>query len=340
VLFIVPVQGPNDAGSWSGRYYKIVLDGGTGNGLSTATPLDSNNDGRADTVYAGDLKGKLWRINIGSTTPALWGSAYLSSGNAATPLYVATAADGTTPLPITGAPQFSFPSVGGTMVSFGTGLSVLSSDFPKTSVSQRVYGIWDRPAFAAGTRVLPRGIGTLAARALTRLSNGNVRVTSATTLALVNANADNAHDGWYFQLPGNSEMVLSNVEFRANNIFFTTVRQASSTNCSNTPLASFYLLDPNSGLAKLNVQSATTGEGALTAMMGVDVGDQKVRLVRDATPRGLAGTGSQSAGPFKTTCSGDEAAYRVFGDNTDLEDCKKQSNARFQWREIPGLRTQ
>ncbi|HET7867958.1 MAG TPA: PilC/PilY family type IV pilus protein, partial [Burkholderiaceae bacterium] len=320
VLFIVPVQGPDSAGSWRGRYYKIVLDSGSGNGLSTATALDTNNDGRADTVYAGDLKGNLWKINIGSDTPANWGSAYLDGANPS-PLYVATAANGTTRLPITGAPQFSFPSVGGIMVSFGTGLSVLPGDFPKTTVGQRVYGIWDRPAFAAGTRGLPRGTQTLASRTLTRQTNGNVVVSAATTLALVNANADSAHDGWYFQLPGSSEMVLSNLEFRANNIFFTTVRQASSTTCSGKPSASFYLLDPNTGLAQLRVQGATT------TVMAVDVADQKLRLVRDLTQGG-----TNYADPLGTD--------RAIGQDTDMKSLFPRTNARFQWREIPGLRTQ
>lgn len=321
VLFIVPVQGPDSAGSWRGRYHKIELEGGSGNGLSTATALDTNNDGRADTVYAGDLKGNLWKVNIGSTTPGHWGSAYLV-GTKPTPLFVATAADGTTRLPITGAPQFSFPRVGGVMVSFGTGLSVLPTDFPKATVGQRVYGIWDRPAFAAGTRTLPRGTRTLAARTLTRQPNGNVVVSASTTLALVNANADIAHDGWYFQLPGSSEMVLSNLEFRANNnIFFTTVRPASSTNCSNTPSASFYLMDPNTGLAQLRVQGATT------TVMAVDVADQKLRLIRDLTQEG--------------TNYGDATGTdRIIGQDTDKKSTFLRTNARFQWREIPGLRTQ
>jgi type IV pilus assembly protein PilY1 len=99
-LFVLPMQGPSGT-SWSGRYYKIVLDAtGPNNGLSTPTILDTNNDGRADTVYAGDLRGNLWKINISSVTPSAWGSSYLDS-TMPTPLYVATAADGTTRLPIT-----------------------------------------------------------------------------------------------------------------------------------------------------------------------------------------------------------------------------------------------
>ena len=213
-------------------------------------------------------------------------------------------------------------------------------------MGQRVYGIWDRPAFAAGTRTLPRGTGTLAARTLTRLSNGSVVVSSATTLGLVNADASNAQDGWYFQLPGSSEMVLSNVEFRANNIFFSTVRSAPTTTCSNTPLASFYLLDPNSGLARLTVQGATVVNGVLTAVMATDVADQKLRVVGDTSSRryppggGTSPGNAQPPGSGALVCPDGTAAARVIGESTDLSKCFPLSSARFQWREIPGLRTQ
>jgi type IV pilus assembly protein PilY1 len=34
------------------------------NGLSTPTPLDFDNDGKVDVVYAGDLQGNLWRFDV------------------------------------------------------------------------------------------------------------------------------------------------------------------------------------------------------------------------------------------------------------------------------------
>ena len=100
---------------------------------------------------------------------------------------MATTTDGTTRLPITGAPQFSFPSFGGTIVTFAAGLAVVSGDFPKTTVTQRVYGIWDRPAFATAGRSLPRGTGTLVARSLSRTTGGQVVATSTPAIDCTNA---------------------------------------------------------------------------------------------------------------------------------------------------------
>ena len=336
VLYVLPVQGPDSTGSWSGRYYKIVLDNGTGNGLSTPTPMDTDNDGRADTVYAGDLKGNLWKVDISSTTPSSWASAYLATSTP-TPLYVALASDGTTRLPITGAPQFSFPDFGGVMVSFATGLSVLSSDFPRTSVAQRVFGIWDRPAFATAGRALPRGTTTLAARTLTRTTSGDVVATSTPTIDYTNAVATTAQDGWYFQLPGSSEMVLSNVEYRAKNIYFTSVRPNSAATCSDTPSASFYLLDPTVGYTNVAVQGTVDVDGTATTIMGKDVPDQKVRVVNDASQRRRPP--NVSGQPGDLVCPDGTASLRIVGRTTDDSLCFKQSNARFQWREVPGLRT-
>ena len=331
-LFVLPVQGPS-GGSWTGRYYKIVLDSGTGNGLSTPTMLDTNNDGRADTVYAGDLKGNLWKIDLSSTTPSDWASAYLS-GTAATPLYVATTTDDTTRLPITGAPQFSFPSFGGTTVTFGTGLAVVSADFPKTTVTQRVYGIWDRPAFATAGRSLPRGTGTLVARSLSRTAGGQVVATSTPAIDYTNAVAASAKDGWYFNLPSSSEMVLSNLEFRARSIYFTSIRPPASASCSDTPLATFYLLDPTVGYTNVAALGTVDVDGVPTTVMGAEVADQKVTVVSDGSGRQTSsGTGGTSV------CPDGSAALRIVGQGTDTSICFRQSTARFQWREVPGLRT-
>ena len=331
-LFVLPVQGPS-GGSWAGRYHKIVLDGGTGNGLSTPTLLDTNNDGRADTVYAGDLKGNLWKIDISSLTPSDWSSSY-KSGTTATPLYVATSTDGSTRLPITGAPQFSFPSFGGTIVSFATGLAVAATDYPNSSVVQRVYGIWDRPSFATAGRALPRGTSTLTARSLSRTSGGKVVATSTPAIDYANADAALAKDGWYFNLPSTSEMVVSNLEFRAKNIYFTSIRPSSTTSCVDTPVATFYLLDPTVGYTNVAALGTVDVNGVETTVMGAEVADQKVTLVNDATAR----RNSPGAGGTPV-CPDGSAAIRIVGQGTDDSICFRQSNARFQWREVPGMRT-
>lgn len=342
VLFILPVQGPDATGNWAGRYYKITLDTGSGNGLSTPVILDLDNDGRADTVYAGDLRGNLWKVDISDPDPSNWRSAYVTGANVPTPLYVVTASDGTTRLPITGSPQVAFPRFGGQVVTVASGLALETGDFPRAGVAQRVVGIWDRPSFASGGRSLPRGTTTLVQRTVSRTASGELVASSSTGIDYQNATASLARDGWYFEPPGSSEMVLSNIGFRAGAVFFTSIRSPASvgTVCSPQPDAALYVFDPISGLASRGLLGTVDVNVVQTAVLARNVSDQKVRDVADATddtpPPAVNPPGGQTRLP---SCPGGGAATRYVGRTTDVITCTPQSNARLQWREIPGLRT-
>ena len=123
-------NGLESASGKAGIYILIVGDSGatslyfldTGsvapNGISFVTPVDLDQDHITDYVYAGDIKGNVWRFDLTSTSEAGW--AVSKFGNlVATPLFSAT-----TPLPLgtTGV----IGSIAGTTltVTAGTGLSV------------------------------------------------------------------------------------------------------------------------------------------------------------------------------------------------------------------------
>lgn len=346
-LFILPVQGPSGT-DWAGRYWKITLDAGPNNGLSTPVLLDLNNDGMVDTAYAGDLQGNLWKIDLSSANPADWRSAYRTTGGTPEPLYVLTTATlAVTPgtrLPITAAPQVAFPSFGGQVVTVASGRSIDAADFPRTDRVQRVVGIWDRPAFATRTRDLPRNVATLQPRTLTRLTGGQVTASGTAAIDYQNANATLARDGWYFDLPGSSEMVVSNIGFRAGSVFFNSIRPPGATvDCAARPGSTLYLFDPISGLPSRRLLGTVDVGGIATSVMGVEVADQKLRDVGDDTrdTRGLPGvppcTGTNCTPA--PVCPDGSAATRYVGGSTDVFTCTPQTTARLQWREIPGLRT-
>jgi hypothetical protein len=115
----------------------------------------------------------------------------------------------------------------------------------------------------------------------------------------------------------------------------------SSTSCSGSPLASFYLMDPITGFAALAVQGTVDANGVQQNVLARDVADQKVRVVSQAPSVGVnPGGGSGGGGGGSSfTCPDGSAAFRIVGQNTDVVLCFQQTNARFQWREIPGLRT-
>ncbi len=115
---------------------KIHTDPGvSGNGLSTPSIVDVNNDQQVDYVYAGDLQGNMWKFDLMDDDAANWAVAYN---------------DGTNPQPLiaTGQPITSKPDVmrhctgDGYMVIFGTGKFLHNDDRADLS-QQTIYGIWD-----------------------------------------------------------------------------------------------------------------------------------------------------------------------------------------------------
>ena len=129
----------------------------TDNGLSAPRVVDINGDGKPDVVYAGDLKGNMWKFMVASPDPANWGVAF--NGVA---LYKASGpsvrgSDRNQDQPITAPPtvrandrkktvtiegQETTVNVGGMMVAFGTGMNVTRAD-PENTKVQTVYSVLD-----------------------------------------------------------------------------------------------------------------------------------------------------------------------------------------------------
>ena len=141
-------NGPN---STSGKPVLYVVDIATGQVLARLQPDDSyagrnglmniaavaldNNDRMADTVYAGDLQGNLWKFDLRSESPASWNVAYSGA-----PLF--TAEYGSVRQPITGGIQTSRGPGGGMSIFFGTGTFFAEGDGSNDAM-QTFYGIWD-----------------------------------------------------------------------------------------------------------------------------------------------------------------------------------------------------
>jgi type IV pilus assembly protein PilY1 len=128
---------------------KIDTQVGGCNGLSTPVAIDVPSaagtgtfDSRVDYVFAGDLKGNLWKFDLTSDNPAAWDIAY-SDGLNPKPLFQATGPGGIVQ-PITTKPDVMMhPDTDfGYFVLFGTGRYYGDTDLQDTSV-QTIYGIWD-----------------------------------------------------------------------------------------------------------------------------------------------------------------------------------------------------
>ncbi|MHB1232970.1 MAG: pilus assembly protein [Burkholderiales bacterium] len=209
VLYIVDLQ----TGALIKKIDTGVGSAATPNGLATPTVIDADSNGTADFVYAGDLKGNLWKFDISGSTPGTWKVAYSGA-----PLF--TAKDGSgTPQPITAAPDvvahpsgFSF----GYIILFGTGKYLETTD-PADTSSQTFYGIQDNGATVGG-----RTSGQLVAQTVTATT-----VVGANTFRSVSSNTvdwtSGTVHGWYLDLPSSGERVVSDSITRNKRVIFTTI---------------------------------------------------------------------------------------------------------------------
>ena len=115
------------------------IDTGAGscNGLSTPVAIDVNYDDKVDYVYAGDLRGNLWKFDLTNADYNNWTVAYKDGGGNPQPLFQALGQ------PITTKPDvMRHPTKNGYLVVFGTGKYLGITDFGDTSLNT-IYGIWD-----------------------------------------------------------------------------------------------------------------------------------------------------------------------------------------------------
>ena len=204
VLYVLFITGGED-GAWTmgTDYIKLVADAGMGNGLSTPMPFDSNGDGLMDVIYAGDIKGNLWKFDVADPAPANWKVALMG-----VPLFVSGVNQ-----PIISPPVVTFHPKGGQLVMFGTGKYLETGDVATTN-TQSMYGVWD------DNSTIPVTMINLVRQVVT---NSAVRVVSQNPVPY-----SFMTKGWYFDLPIAGER-LAGVPVLENGVFvFTTIVPSAS----------------------------------------------------------------------------------------------------------------
>ena len=182
---------------------KIDTDTSGGNGMATPLLWDADGNELIDTIYAGDLRGNVWKFDVSGSDPGDWGSSFLSGS---TPRPFFTALDGSNiAQPITAQVTAarntitSDPNFGETFVFFGTGSFTFGTD-PDNKQVQSWYGLIDRgSAIESRTELVERKIqnkGTASGR--------NVRVFSEATAGDVGE----SDSGWVVDLRVEGEAAL------------------------------------------------------------------------------------------------------------------------------------
>ncbi len=209
--------------SLTGTPIKLTADNGPDNGLSTPTPFDLDRDGLIDTIYAGDLKGKVHKFQFSKAD----GTNYIvarSGDTAAQWRYIGFVYD--SGKPITTAPTVARSCDGiGLIVAFGTGK--LNEQVDYTSISeQSFYSIKDiKPSSSLAVGVSDLGSITFTT---TDVSGNAVRNFTTPNLS--------GKSGWYVNFTG-GERVLSNSTLPPDTggvLFGTTKPSSDSCTPGNT----------------------------------------------------------------------------------------------------------
>ncbi len=246
-LFIIYLNvALNDATGWtSGQDYCVLsTDTTTDNGLGTpVVVVDSNYV--AQYVYAGDVKGRMWRFNVAGSTSSACPSTWTSNK-------VFTAINSSSVVqPITAAPAVVDSTNGtGKMVLFGTGRFYATSDPTDTTV-QSLYGILD-PLTTTDPAITR---SNLTAQTITSETSGTVTNASGASYTwTIRDTSSNTVDyttkkGWYMDLTASAgERVISQPAMVSGMVEFPTLVPSADA-CSAGGTSWLYALNPQTGAA-------------------------------------------------------------------------------------------
>jgi len=277
------------------------------NGLSSVAVVNSYGQvsAAANVIYAGDLQGNLWRVDISAANPANW---------IVSVMFQTTDPSGA-PQPITTVPAVTlnpkFPNLLGTMVYVGTGQLLGVPDLSTTQI-QTMYGIYDAPTGATP----PIGFAGIANRTNLQpqmLANESVNGASVRTVPTPSAvplpPTAGAVRGWYMDLSLSAgERVIADPEIESGGgVVFTTYQPNTST-CSGGGNAWLMVLNFATGAAFPLPELDVTGDGKvdqgdLPASGNVPVG-MLLGPVYASTPTLLPGGGSGGTNKLTSLSSG------------------------------------
>ncbi|MBS7776625.1 PilC/PilY family type IV pilus protein [Acidovorax sp. CCYZU-2555] len=257
------------------------------NGLSTPQFLDVNSDGAPDYVYAGDLRGNLWKFDISSADATRWGVAF--DGN---PLFTANysaSAGNSSRQPIT-VPPVVRPNriVGGLMVAFGTGQSLTEEDRADRAV-QTIYSVLDNTRYAIVATGTDKGKVTIDASnpVPATVSGRSSLVSLGVSASSLTPGTDEASSRSFWQFTGavaGTERASTEVNYKC---------EATATNC--TVKKGWYMDLPVTGERVTTNLDYYDGSGLLEII-------SEVPASGSATAAGeeICAPTPQSAKPFRT----------------------------------------
>ena len=234
-----------------GSVIKDFVVGPTGgNGLSQPNFI-LNKEREVIAIYAGDLKGNLWKFDVSGTSATSWAPAFGSE-----PFFTATGPAGTVQ-PITVMPEISAHPDGGAMLIFGTGKLYEPSDTalpavpPATDTNvnlnpQSIYGVWDKPYETSPVGMTASNRNTLLKpQAVSVALDGELNIAFRRTSTDKPAYA--TQRGWFYDLESGGERSNLSPQQVRNVVFIATNKPTTSDPCASSGSSKVFALDPVNG---------------------------------------------------------------------------------------------
>lgn len=287
----------------TGTTTTISAGGAGSNGLSAVLARDTDADRFVDTVYAGDLTGRLLKFTGLGGTPAV-----TTIFSAVDPSSVAQ--------PITAAPLVGKdPATGITWVFFGTGQYLTSTD-PSTTQTQTWYGVQDNGTVPTRADLVQRSV----------LNEGTASGVTLRTISVASAGDMTGKHGWYLDLPTSRERMVVPNQFLGGALLGTSRIPDTSNVCEPSGSGFIMAINPFTGARLTQTFFDISGDG----------------LFNDSDMLNVSGTLTIASGfgldssPNKpisvdnvlliSTDRGDRRTIRVQGSSVDAR--------RLTWREI------
>jgi type IV pilus assembly protein PilY1 len=341
----------NGYDSRTGQAKLFILDARTGSVIREFAVGSAGNNGLGQpnvvlntsreiiAIYAGDLKGNLWKFDVSDVDASKWNVAFSGS-----PLF-STSVSGAGNQPITVMPDIIAHPNGGAVVVFGTGKLFESTDTSTDAsknvnlATQSLYGIWDKPGETTGIT---------AARSAILLQQQSLSTGASDTIGSTTTNDPNwsMHRGWYLDLQSGGERANISPQI-INSVALMVVNKPIVDPCSNGGNARIIALDAVSGKAPAVKAFANTGNvlidksGVVTQPLiqyyngGADPGATTAPLINDRGQLSGGRSGGVELGRGKAPC--DELLSYTRNDTslvqTNVKTCSN-GKGRISWRQL------
>ncbi|GAB2621532.1 PilC/PilY family type IV pilus protein [Novilysobacter erysipheiresistens] len=249
----------------TGALVKEILVDATGGGLAPPRAADTNLDGVADVIYAGDLKGSLWKFDITGNTNKWVGEKFFTAVD-----------DGGKAQPITAAVALARePVTDRIFVLFGTGKYISAGDVTDQS-TQTLYALIDAGSPISGRNALhERTIPYTGVDSLGR----DARAWESYSLLPADA------EGWFVDLgiPKPGERVVTAPVMRSRALWFSSIIPQAGSGCDSGGTGYLNALDAFTGT---NPQIGS-GTGTYIDVDGDGQGDDRLNGTTGDTEAGF-----------------------------------------------------